>query len=87
MLGRRCVFRENRRALKGILNMRGIAGYLEPSCQSRSDAPQSAVIRIAATLCHRSQDVQSVWVDVSADIVLDNRRLSIVDISSMEVNL
>ncbi|MFP6730776.1 MAG: asparagine synthase (glutamine-hydrolyzing) [Alphaproteobacteria bacterium] len=61
--------------------MCGIAGLLELTPSSGTEALSATATAMAATLVHRGPDDDGVWVDGEAGIGLAFRRLAIIDLS------
>ena len=61
--------------------MCGIAGVLDPYCETPADQLRDITSAMTASLHHRGPDDGGVWVDAAHGVALGNRRLSIVDLS------
>jgi asparagine synthase (glutamine-hydrolysing) len=60
----------------------GLAGVLDPTATSDSDALHEVVAAMSETLRHRGPDDAGVWTDAEAGIGLGLRRLAVVDLSA-----
>ena len=61
--------------------MCGLAGVLDRSRTTSSDALNEAVSAMADVLGHRGPDDHGTWVDASAGIAFGHRRLAVIDLS------
>lgn len=65
--------------------MCGFAGLIDPD-NATEPVLRDAVTRMTASLVHCGPDDQGIWLDQQAGAALGHRRLSILDLSSVDIS-